>query len=110
MKDWPTVPSPGPESTPVIVLVSSSTTVPFRLPKRLPRWNGDTRRRKRRLREKLAKLDAIRYGPAIKTWTRMMTKRFDYSFYSEVGRYCESRIDWSRDVLEVNREAATDGD
>ena len=30
-----------------------------------PRINGDTRRRKRRIREKLAKQDAIRYAPAI---------------------------------------------
>jgi ribosomal protein L25 (general stress protein Ctc) len=42
---------------------------------RQPRLNGDTRRRKRRLREKLAKRDAIRYAPAIRAVAAELKRR-----------------------------------
>lgn len=42
---------------------------------RQPRINGDTRRRKRRLREKLEKLDMIRYAPAIQAAAAEMKRR-----------------------------------
>ena len=46
----------------VTVLASTFALSPLRV----PRINGDTRRRKRRLREKLEKKDAIRYAPEIR--------------------------------------------
>jgi hypothetical protein len=52
-----------------------ATSIPLHLPRRLPQINGDTRRRKRRLREKLEKLDAIRYAPAIRAATAEMKRR-----------------------------------
>lgn len=61
--------------TPSLSIGLLATTIPVRWPKRLPRINGDTRRRKRRLREKLAKLDAIRYAPAIRAAAAEMKRR-----------------------------------
>ena len=52
-----------------------ATSIPLHLPRRLPRINGDTRRRKRRLREKLEKLDAIWYAPAIRAAAAEMKRR-----------------------------------
>jgi hypothetical protein len=42
---------------------------------RQPRLNGDTRHRKRRLREKLAKLDTIRYAATIRAAAAEMKRR-----------------------------------
>jgi len=58
-----------------IGLLATSIPVNFRLPSRNARLNGDTRRRKRRLREKLAKRDAIRYAPAIREAAAEMKRR-----------------------------------
>jgi hypothetical protein len=51
---------------------------------RQPRINGDTRRRKRRLREKLAKLDAIRYAPAILAWAADQKRRIENEFFDNL--------------------------
>ena len=51
---------------PCISLLAASIPCQRWMEHRQTRINGDTRRRKRRLREKLAKLDAIRYAPAIR--------------------------------------------
>ena len=56
----------------------------FRLPNRMPRINGDTRRRKRRLREKLDKLDLIRYAPAIRAAQRILKTEFEDAFLRAV--------------------------
>lgn len=64
MNDFPTMPRAD-AGLPVPCTRLLATSIPLHLPRRLPRINGDTRRRKRRLREKLEKLDAIRYAPAI---------------------------------------------
>ena len=58
-----------------IGLLATSIPVKFRLPPHNSRLTGDTRRRKRRLREKLAKLDAIRYAPAIRAAAAEMKRR-----------------------------------
>lgn len=57
-----------------------ATSIPLHLPKRLPRINGDTRRRKRRLREKLEKKDAVKYGSAIRAWVEDQKRRIDNEF------------------------------
>jgi hypothetical protein len=51
---------------PSTLLLLTSTSIPLHLPKRLPRLNGDTRRRKARLRKKLEKQDRIRFAPVIR--------------------------------------------
>jgi len=56
-------------------LLATSIPVKFRLPPGSARLNGDTRRRKRRLREKLAKRDAIKYGPALRATAAEMKRR-----------------------------------
>ena len=43
-----------------------SVRIPIHFPKRQRRINGDTRRRKTRIRKKLEKQDIIKYGPIIR--------------------------------------------
>jgi len=62
-------------SVPFTALLATSIPCPRWMEHRQPRINGDTRRRKRRLREKLAKLDAIRYAPAIRAAADEMKRR-----------------------------------
>jgi len=45
------------------------------IPNRMPRLNGDTRRRKKRLRKKLAKLDYARFAPLIEAAAGLMWRR-----------------------------------
>lgn len=47
-------------------LMETEVAIPHWLDHRKPRIGGDMRRRKRRLREKLAKQDTIRYASAIR--------------------------------------------
>jgi hypothetical protein len=66
VNNFPTMPQAA-AGLPVPCTRLLATSIPLHLPKRLPRLNGDTRRRKRRLREKMEKKDKIRYVPAIRT-------------------------------------------
>ena len=61
----------------VDVVVSNLTTYELNLSRRLPRINGDTRWRKKRLRKKFAKLDAVRFAPEIKAATDAIIKRME---------------------------------
>jgi hypothetical protein len=45
------------------------------IPKREPRINGDTRHRKKRLFEKIRKLDEIKYAPIIKQISEEMMRK-----------------------------------
>lgn len=79
MNNFPTMPQAA-AGLPVPCTRLLATSIPLHLPKLLPRLNGDTRRRKRRLREKLEKKDAINYGPAIRAWVEDQKRRICNEF------------------------------
>jgi hypothetical protein len=53
---------------------------------RQPRINGDTRRRKRRLREKLAKKDQIKYGPMIRVMQAKLQRFMEEDLLQEMQK------------------------
>jgi hypothetical protein len=59
-------------------------SVPLHLPRRLPRINGDMRRRKKRLRRKLEKRDAVEYANVIKSVSDLWIKHINSEFIKGV--------------------------
>lgn len=76
--------TPAGASVTCLSLLATSIPCPRWMERRQPRINGDTRRRKRRLREKLAKRDAIKYGPAIREWAVDQKLRIEADFIQHV--------------------------
>lgn len=76
MNNFPTMPQADAGlPVPCTRLLATSIPLPRWMEHRQPRLNGDTRRRKRRLREKLARLDEIRYAPSIRAAAAEMKRR-----------------------------------
>jgi hypothetical protein len=75
-------------------LLATSIPVPRWMEHRQPRINGDTRRRKRRLRDKLAKLDAILYAPAIRAAAAELKRRVIDKIEREI--FANSRLGQSQ--------------
>lgn len=80
MNDFLTMPNAAAGLPVPYTRLATSIPCPRWMDHRQPRINGDTRRRKRRLREKLAKQDAIRYAPAIRAWVTDQQRRIDNQF------------------------------
>lgn len=81
MNNFPTMPQAAAGlPVPCTRLLATSIPRPRWEDHRQPRLNGDTRRRKRRLREKLEKKDSIKYGPAIRAWVAEQKRRIENEF------------------------------
>ncbi len=109
MNNWPTMPQTADGlPVPCTRLLLLTTSFPVHLPKRLPRINGDTRRRKRRLREKLEKKDAIKYGPAIRAWVFEQQRRINNEFIDNLRMTASPLFANTPRLLEPDRLRAGD--
>jgi len=84
--NFPTLPKSD-AGLPVPSTLLLATSIPVHWPKRLPRINGDTRRRSRRLREKLEKLDLIRYAPAIREAQRRVIDKIERQIFANTTEH-----------------------